>query len=84
MQYVYGNQVMRLKPVGRSTRKMKKWWQDYGVASWVRNYWPIIVCKATNEVVAVPGLFVCQGYFAEQDGWLLDWRFKGGAASNIK
>ena len=72
------------KPVGRSTRKMKKWWQDYGVASWVRNYWPIIVCKATNEVVAVPGLFVCQGYFAEQDGWLLDWRFKGGAASNIK
>jgi len=72
------------KPVGRSTRKMKKWWQDYGVASWVRNYWPIIVCKATNEVVAVPGLFVCQGYFTEQDGWLLDWKFKGGAVSNIE
>jgi len=72
------------KPVGRSTRKMKKWWQDYGVASWVRNYWPIIVCKVTNEVVAVPGLFVCQGYSAEQDGWLLDWRFKAGAVSNIE
>ena len=79
-----GNYSIRLwqagdtaKPVGRSTRKMKKWWQDYGVASWARNYWPVIVCEATNEVVAVPGLFVCQGYYVNQEGCLLDWRFKG-------
>ena len=71
------------KPVGRSTRKMKKWWQDYGVASWARHCWPIIIDETTNEVVAVPGLFVCQGYFAEQDGWLLGWRFKGGAVNKI-
>lgn len=63
------------KPIGRSTRKMKKWWQDYGVASWARNHWPIIVNKETHEIAAVPGLFICQGYQAEQDGWYLDWKF---------
>lgn len=52
----------RAKPVGRSTRKMKKWWQDYGVPSWVRQYWPVIVDCETNEIAAVPGLFVCQGF----------------------
>jgi tRNA(Ile)-lysidine synthase len=69
------------KPVGRSTRKMKKWWQDYGVPSWARNYWPIIVDKYTNEIVAVPGLFTCHGYQtqedqAKQNDWSLNWQFK--------
>jgi len=69
------------KPVGRSTRKMKKWWQDFGVPSWARNHWPIIVDKHTQEIVAVPGLFICHGYQAQKNsieisGWSLNWQFK--------
>jgi tRNA(Ile)-lysidine synthase len=64
------------KPSGRSTRKMKKWWQDYSVPSWAREHWPIIVNTETSEIAAVPGLFVCQGYCVEsgQPGWLVDYK----------
>ena len=64
------------KPSGRSTRKMKKWWQDYNVPSWMREHWPIIVNKETNEIAAVPGLFVCQGYCVDQGetGWLVEYK----------
>lgn len=63
------------KPHGRSTRKMKKWWQDYNVPSWMRECWPIIVNAQTNEIAAVPGLFVCQGYCTElgQPGWIVEY-----------
>lgn len=66
------------KPVGRSTRKMKKWWQDYQVPSWARNDWPIIVNKETDEIAAVPGLFVCQDYSGVPggSGWLCDYKVK--------
>jgi tRNA(Ile)-lysidine synthase len=64
------------KPYGRSTRKMKKWFQDYSVPSWARGCWPIIVDAKTNMIAAVPGLFVCQGY--QQDdkkkGWICEWK----------
>jgi tRNA(Ile)-lysidine synthase len=64
------------KPAGRSTRKMKKWWQDYHVPSWVRESWPIIVNNETDEIAAVPGLFVCHGYCVEQGelGWLVEYK----------
>ncbi len=64
------------KPVNRSTRKMKKWWQDYSVPSWIRNQWPIVVNKETDEIAAVPGLFLCDGYSVEDDqlGWQLEYR----------
>jgi tRNA(Ile)-lysidine synthase len=64
------------KPFGRSTRKMKKWWQDYSVPSWAREHWPIIVNKETHEIASVPGLFICQGYCEEQGkpGWLVDYK----------
>jgi tRNA(Ile)-lysidine synthase len=64
------------KPSGRSTRKMKKWWQDYSVPSWAREHWPIMVNIETNEIAAVPGLFVCQGYCVDsgQPGWLVDYK----------
>lgn len=64
------------KPYGRSTRKMKKWFQDYSVPSWARGYWPIIVDAQTNVIVAVPGLFVCQGYQQddEKTGWICEWK----------
>jgi tRNA(Ile)-lysidine synthase len=64
------------KPAGRSTRKMKKWWQDYHVPSWSREFWPIIVNKETDEIAAVPGLFVCHGYCVEKSelGWLVEYK----------
>jgi tRNA(Ile)-lysidine synthase len=64
------------KPSGRSTRKMKKWWQDYSVPSWAREHWPIMVNIETNEIAAVPGLFVCQGYCVDlgQPGWLVNYK----------
>jgi tRNA(Ile)-lysidine synthase len=64
------------KPSGRSTRKMKKWWQDYSVPSWAREHWPIVVNKETHEIAAVPGLFVSQGYCVDsgQLGWLVEYK----------
>lgn len=65
------------KPYKRSTRKMKKWWQDYNVPSWARQYWPLIVDSETNMIAAVPGLFVCQGFQSEgtTDGRSYHWCF---------
>jgi tRNA(Ile)-lysidine synthase len=64
------------KPSGRPTRKLKKWWQDYNVPSWARQRWPIIVNKETDEIAAIPGLFICQGYAVNQDqpGWQVSYR----------
>lgn len=74
IRYWQGGDVA--KPFGRSTRKMKKWWQDYSVPSWMRHSWPIVVDKETNEIAAVPGLFVCQNYCVEQGqtGWQLAYK----------
>ena len=78
-----GNYVIRCwqpgdvaKPAGRSTRKMKKWWQDYKVPGWIRQQWPLIIIEETNEIVAVPGLFICEGYMTPQNqlGWLLSYK----------
>jgi tRNA(Ile)-lysidine synthase len=63
------------KPVGRSTRKMKKWWQDYRIPVWARKNWPLIVDKKTGSIVAVPGLFVCQDYLGQNQAWDCAWRF---------
>lgn len=64
------------KPDGRSTRKLKKWWQDYNVPSWARKQWPIIVNKETDEIAAIPGLFICQGYSVKRNqlGWQINYR----------
>lgn len=63
------------KPVGRSTRKMKKWWQDYHVPAWAREKWPIIVNKE-DTIVAVPGLFVCDNHVVKsgQLGWHIEYK----------
>lgn len=64
------------KPEGRTTRKLKKWWQDYGIPSWLRSSWPIIVDRTTGEIACIPGLFVCQGYCVTPDdtGWLCEFK----------
>lgn len=73
------------KPSGRSTRKLKKWWQDYSVPSWMREYWPIVVNADTDEIAAVPGLFVCQGYCSElgEAGWGVEFRLNAQSVAIV-
>lgn len=63
------------KPFGRSTRKMKKWWQDFQVPAWAREHWPIIV-NQEDAIVAVPSLFVCDSYVVDsgQCGWSVEYK----------
>jgi len=60
-----------VKPFGRPTKKLKKYWQDYGIPSWLRSSWPLLVDE-DDVVVAVPGLFNCEcvGYGAPL---LIEW-----------
>lgn len=52
-------------PVGRQgSRKLKKLFQEYGVPSWLRRRTPLIVYG--DEVAAVAGLFVCEGYQGQE------------------
>ena len=61
---------LKAKPCGRSTKTLKKWFQDYQVPPWLRKSWPVLV--KDDAVVAVPGLFICEG-FMSQAGWVLDY-----------
>ena len=61
----------KARPVNRPNKNLKKWFQEYSIPPWQRPYWPVLIKEGV--VVAVPGLFVCQGYACEQ-GWQL--RFK--------
>ncbi|MGL4707351.1 MAG: tRNA lysidine(34) synthetase TilS, partial [Aeromonas veronii] len=67
-----------LKPVGRSgSRRMKKLLQEYGVPSWQRGRIPILYYG--EQVAAVVGLFVCDGFMAQGAGLVCHWQ-GGGAA----
>ncbi|MBO9493480.1 tRNA lysidine(34) synthetase TilS [Thalassotalea sp. G20_0] len=58
---------------GRRGRKtLKKWLQDYNVPPWLREYLPLVFDG--DQMVAAPGLWVCDGYYAsESDGLALHW-----------
>ena len=60
-----------VKPFGRPTKKLKKYWQDYGIPSWLRSSWPLLVDE-DDAIVCVPGLFNCDciGYGAPL---LMEW-----------
>ncbi|MEM0549090.1 MULTISPECIES: tRNA lysidine(34) synthetase TilS [Aeromonas] len=61
-----------LKPVGRGgSRRLKKLLQEYGVPSWQRGRIPILYYG--EQVAAVVGLFVCDGFMAEQEGLSYQW-----------
>jgi tRNA(Ile)-lysidine synthetase, N-terminal domain/tRNA(Ile)-lysidine synthetase, C-terminal domain len=52
---------VKMHPLGRQhSRELKKLWQEYEVAPWLRGSIPII-CYG-NTVAAVAGLFICQGF----------------------
>lgn len=58
--------ALRLQPVTRQHhRELKKLWQEYAVAPWLRNSWPVLCYN--EQVVAVCGLFTCKAFACEQD-----------------
>jgi len=55
----------RCHPLGRGhSQSLKKLFQEYSVPPWLRNRWPLLYCG--ELLVAVPGLFVCKGFEAEE------------------
>ncbi|UTW10286.1 tRNA lysidine(34) synthetase TilS [Marinobacterium rhizophilum] len=70
----YRREGERCRPAGRSgSHPLKKLFQEYGVLPWQRNAWPLLVCG--DEIVAAPGLWVCEGWQARpaEDGYVLGW-----------
>ena len=57
---------LKARPINRPNKALKKWFQEFDIPPWQRAFWPVLL--KNGEVVAVPGLFVCQGYACEQ-GW---------------
>ena len=65
---------LRTHPVGRAgSRPLKKLWQEYGVAPWLRDQIPLLFYGET--LVAAVGLFICQAGCAEgESGLQLIWQ----------
>ncbi len=51
----------QIKLVKRPNRKLKKYWQELGVPSWLRSIWPLLVDPDNGQVVLVFGLLVAEG-----------------------
>ncbi|BBB28546.1 tRNA lysidine(34) synthetase TilS [Neptunomonas japonica] len=65
---------MHCKPVGRGTKSLKKLFQEASIPPWQRENWP--VCMIENEIVAIPGICVCEGWSvspSELPGFSLRW-----------
>ena len=65
---------MSCKPVGRGRKSLKKLFQEASIPPWQRESWP--VCMIGNEIVAIPGICVCEGWNAssvELSGFSLRW-----------
>ena len=67
---------MLCKPVARPTKSLKKWLQEYQVPPWLRDRIPVVCCD--NQIIAVAGLFICEGWQAKnnQSGLRLDWQMR--------
>ncbi len=63
----------RCRPVARPQKLLKKWLQDYQLPPWLRDHQPLIY--QNDRLIAVPGLFVCQGFQAQpgEKGLSLQW-----------
>lgn len=61
----------KCKPVGRQgSRSIKKLYQEYQVAPWLRNRIPLIYYD--DVLVCALGLWICEGY-QDECGWQLNW-----------
>lgn len=57
---------VKVHPVGRQhSRELKKLWQEYGVAPWLRSTVPVICYQ--DKVAAAAGVFICQEYCCPED-----------------
>lgn len=66
----------RCQPAGRSgSQSLKKLFQEYQVAPWLRDRWPLIYCG--DILIAVAGLWICEGFQVanEQEGLSIDWQW---------
>ena len=76
---------LKAKPLGQSTKTLKKWMMAYNIPPWVRPYWPLLL--KDGQLACVPGLFICEGFSASDSkaplidpatgpvntGWQLDF-----------
>ena len=65
---------MVCRPVGRGTKSLKKLFQEASIPPWQRENWP--VCMIENEIVAIPGICVCEGWSVSSPklpGFSLRW-----------
>ena len=66
---------LKAHPAGRQhSRELKKLWQEYGVAPWLRSTVPVICYQ--DKVAAAVGVFICQEYCCPEDrsGLRIDWQ----------
>ncbi len=62
----------RCRPHGRGgSVSVKKLLQEAGVLPWQRTDWPLLY--SGEEVVAVPGICVCEGWYSENAGFSVLW-----------
>ncbi|GGO78866.1 tRNA(Ile)-lysidine synthase [Marinobacterium nitratireducens] len=77
----YRREGERCRPAGRGgSHPLKKLFQEAAVPPWLREGWPLLV--RGDEIVAVPGLFVCEGWQVgpDEDGFVLEWLPAGTAS----
>jgi tRNA(Ile)-lysidine synthase len=53
---------LKAKPLGQSTKTLKKWMMAHNIPPWIRPFWPVL--HKDGQVAGVPGLFVCEGFAA--------------------
>lgn len=64
----------RCHPSGRPGKSLKHLFQEAGVPPWQRDHWP--VCVRGDEIVAVPGICICQSWCEAENKppFWLDWQ----------
>lgn len=62
----------RCRPVGRGgSCTVKKLLQEAGIPPWLKVDWPLL--KSGDEVVAVPGICVCENWDTKSGGFNVSW-----------
>jgi len=62
----------RCRPAGRDGSKtLKSLFQEAGVPPWLRGDWPLLY--AGDQLVAVPGICVVEGWYVKSQGFCLNW-----------
>ena len=63
----------RCHPKGRNhSISVKKLLQEASIPPWYREHWPLLYVG--DELVAVPGICICEGWYSEKLGFSVLWR----------